>query len=153
MTYSAQQQNPNYSTNCNHQNIYNEGILLDVQYVNPESTTIISNNTFGLMNMVWQHDNFCSNYYDYFERYRIYALRLNYTQNFSVYNNVFKNIGNSSDNSSSKTIYPYPYGSTGTPFISHNYIEQGLQGIQIPVNNEYNNNSALLILMNMERFR
>jgi len=98
-----------------------------------------TNNTFAQKNHSQSHSNFCDNYYDYSEYIHSRAFRIKYNDKVNIYNNVFYlKIGDNSSNT--KTIYAN--GGSGTPFISHNYIENGLPGIEIGVNNEYNNYSA-----------
>lgn len=138
--------NNNYTGhyNGNNNNVYTNTYynnclaIVDANF-NPTYSNIIANNTFVLNDNISQ--------YCYYNNYSIYkcnlgynysiALSINYSGNVYIYNNIVDAEGNG------KSFEDYG-GSSGTPFVSHNYIESGVSNIAIPTNNEFNGQGVSL---------
>jgi len=123
-----------YLSRCEHRSESYSPIILDLHNLSDQEIHI-SNNTFAIRHADVRHDNYC-NSYDYTERHYNRALRIKLNDNLKVYNNVFDYIGNYGNTGNLRTIYS-DHGS-GTPFISHNYIDENLPDISVDVNNEFN---------------
>ena len=95
---------------------------------------IIANNTFWIQGGTssWScQNNWNQTRTNYGYNY-VTALSVRYRDNFYIYNNVIDGNGDQ---------YWYSFennGGSGTPFVSHNYIESGVDNIAIPTNNEFN---------------
>jgi len=128
-------QNNVYGHGTGYTNTYNINCLkIDDANNNSIYKNIIANNTFWIQGGTssWSCNN--NNGYtrtNYGYNY-VTALSIRYRDNFYIYNNVVDGNGDQ---------YWYSFdnnGGSGTPFVSHNYIESGVSNINIPTNNEFN---------------
>ena len=106
---------------------------------NPMYSNIIANNTFYIKENLNQYcyNNNCNYYKCNTYSNRSIALSVKYSDNLYLYNNIVDAEG--SGNKSFENN-----GGSGTPFVSHNYIESGVNNISIPTNNEFNGQGVSL---------
>ena len=71
------------------------------------------------------------------------ALSVRYRDNFYIYNNVVDNGGDANGGNLQVKSF-VNNGGSGTPFVSHNYIESNVNNIEIPTNNEFNGQGVSL---------
>lgn len=96
----------------------------------------IANNTFRIESSYWSW----SCYYNGGNSTAIsVGLSVEYYSNYNIYNNVFYNVNED------RNIRPIiSNGSvSGTPFVSHNYMDNNSSSIPIPINNEFQNYSNI----------
>ena len=117
---------------------YESAVALLISSASGSHKNVIANNSFSMNEHVTStnvNTGHCSNNYQwqwmYSHDYGV-GIKVNYNSNFEIYNNVFDGDGSSYN----KSIIPN--GGSGTPFVSHNYVESGIDNIAIPTNNEYN---------------
>jgi len=106
---------------------------------------IIANNTFWIRGdyntySIWTGcGSSSSNNRTHYTNNYATALEVRYRDNFYIYNNVVDQNGDASMQKSFENN-----GGSGTPFVSHNYIESGVNAINIPTNNEFNGQGVSL---------
>jgi len=123
-------------------NYYQTELQIDDANQDPIYKNVIANNTFSIQGAV-QVYNYTNNQgysrtnygYNYSG-----ALKVKYRNNFYIYNNVVDGNG---DLQYLEFSFVNNAGS-GTPFVSHNYIESGVPNISIPTNNEFNGQGVSL---------
>ena len=100
---------------------------------------IIANNSFFLKESVSSQGSVytgCGSYQTMYTHDYGVGIKVNYNAEFEIYNNVFDVDGSNLYGTTHKSIIAN--GGSGTPFVSHNYVESGIDNIAIPTNNEYN---------------
>lgn len=118
--------------------------VLKINDVNSNATAknIIANNTFrvlgGEITSSFNNGSSCYNNRHHYTRKTEVALSVRYRNNFYIYNNAFNGDSNGNGNRQ-KSITNN--GGSGTPFVSHNYLENGVSSIEIGTNNEINYNN------------
>ena len=131
---------------CNNDcdNVGYESAALLINSASGSQKNVISNNSFYIYENVTStqvNTGYCQGNYQYQTMYSHnygVGIKVNYNSNFEIYNNVFDGDGSSYN----KSIIPN--GGSGTPFVSHNYVETGVQNINIPTNNEFNGQGVSL---------
>jgi len=141
----------NYSScGCNSDcssNTYATILTINDANVGSQFKNIIANNTFWIRGAVLSTSISTGSHYSCYNRtHYTYnnatALSVRYRENFYIYNNVVDVNG---DNNSGLQMKSFENnGGSGTPFVSHNYIESGVNNISIPTNNEFNGQSVSL---------
>ena len=133
---------------CNN-NCYYETSLACL-LINSASGTIkniIANNSFfisgnsGQCNNVYTGNCNGNRYNTMYYSYWGVGIKVNYNAEFEIYNNVFDGDGTNGYINNKSII---SNGGGGTPFVSHNYVESGLENITIPTNNEFNGQGVSL---------
>jgi hypothetical protein len=121
------------STGYNH-TYYEVALVINDVNSGSEYKNIIANNTFWISG---NHNTRTYSYCNYNKTNNTYnyvtALEVRYRDNFYIYNNIVDGEGDASMQKSFENN-----GGSGTPFVSHNYIESGVNNISIPTNNEFN---------------
>jgi hypothetical protein len=127
------------NNNCNNPGYEGAAALL-INSASGSHKNIIANNTFFLKESVSSQGNVFTGYCNGNRHNTMYTydygvgIKVNYNAEFEIYNNVFD--GDGSSYAPHKSIISN--GGSGTPFVSHNYVESGIDNIAIPTNNEYN---------------
>ena len=126
--------------NYHPQNINENTTALTITHANSMFTrkNFIANNTFTLHTEHWSGGCY---YGDWNQIHYGTGLEIEYYSNYSIYNNVFYNQNQSLIVKSIESIG----SSSGTPFVSHNYLDSNCNSIAIPLNNEYQHESDISI--------
>lgn len=106
----------------------------------PDYKNIIANNSFSITGGQTTYSYTWANYSKTnINNYNANALDVKYRDNFYIYSNLVDGNGNNGFLKSFENN-----GGSGTPFVSHNYIESGVNAINIPTNNEFNGQGVSL---------